>query len=162
VKRDGVGAFRLHRLQDTGYTGWWKHDTGFVTIHVLDAAKLASDGTWSLLRFAANPPGDPDQDLAAESNADPRLSIEEARRISEAIMNHVIENVAHHEARTASQIVFEQGREEGREEGREDGALALLLPIALAVLTPAEIAALGVAPSSQVLRAALTGRIPGL
>ena len=155
----------MGRNIERGLTTW-----GVARVHILDAARLESDGTWGVVRFAANPPGDASQDLLAELQRDRKISSSQLERISEAIVNDTIPNTGKRERKTAAQIMVDHGRKLGRAEGErlgraeghERGRIGLLQQIAQATLSPDAIDALGSDPSLEDLERALAGRVPGL
>lgn len=51
-----MGALRNLPLRErTGHPGWSTLELLDATLHVLEADRLASDGTWGFVRFACNP-----------------------------------------------------------------------------------------------------------
>ena len=122
--RRGIGVFRRMPLMPTAHRGWWWHDLGPAVLHVVDARQLARDGTWGAVRMIADPPpSSPDEDLLAELQRDPKISIEAVVRVAEAIMNETIRPSTHAQYRTAAEIVRDEGREQGLLDGRKLGLL---------------------------------------
>lgn len=113
-----------------------------------------------MLRAAANPPGVSTQDLIAELNADPRLPRHLKDSITREFMNQHIANTSPAETKTAADIAVELSFQRGVEKGMSE-ALAALTPVARALPTPDELAALGASPTFDAVQAALRGRVLG-
>jgi len=90
--RCGVGGFADLPLVETAHAGWWTLSLGPAVVHVVDASLLASDGTWGIVRFIANPPPrTPDENLFEELLLDPRLTVDVATRMALALVEGGIE-----------------------------------------------------------------------
>jgi len=124
--RGGIGVFRAVPLVPAGHNGWWRLDLGPSVLHVVDASLLDRDGTWGAVRMIADPPPtSDDDDLLAELQRDPRISIQSVARVAEAIMNETIRPSTDAQYRTAAEMMKLEGRRQGRAEGRAEAVLML-------------------------------------
>lgn len=148
ICRGSRGALRHLPLKPhPAHEGWWRLQMRKLEIHVLEAHRLASDGTWGFVRFAANPEIAPPADLVAELLGDPLLPSLAKERLMVDIMNHTIPNVSPTEIETAADRVRREGREEGVHLGLQLGASAAdraaceaMVALFAPRLTPAELA----------------------
>jgi hypothetical protein len=124
---EGPGAWSRERATPHAlWQGVWTVHDRHADIWVLDVPRLANDGTWGALRFAAAPGNVSLQALIAELLGDPWIPTLDRDQLIEDVMHNPREwnePPAAPAKETIVQTLLRQGREEGREEGRAEGAL---------------------------------------